>query len=116
MSRLDRRIDLFRLRQNTDGTVTKVIVFQNVHAAFRQLSDSERVTTQENGTQSTCRFEVNRMKVTLDMYVSYTRSTYGATVYQVTSIDDFHEHERHMVIGCKEVQHALTYANQEVEE
>ena len=115
MSKLDRRITLFRLKQGTNGSVTKVIVYQSIHAAFRQLSDSERVTTQENGTQSTCRFEINRMKVTLDMYVSYTRQVFGETVYQVTSIDDFHEHERHMVIGCREVQHALKYTAEEVE-
>ena len=114
MSKLDRRITLFRLKQDKSGNVTKVIVYERIHAAFRQLSDSERVTSQENGTQSTCRFEVNRMKVTLDMYVSFNRPRFGETVYQVTSVDDFHEHERHMVLGCKEVQHAIKFTSVEV--
>ncbi len=115
MSKLDRRITIFKLKQSTSGVYKKVYVYRNVHAAFRQLSDSERVTSQENGTQSTCRFEVNRMKITLDMYISYTRAIFGETVYQVTSVDDFHEHERHMVIGCKEVQHALKFESEEDE-
>ena len=54
------------------------------------------------------------MKVTLDMYVSFNRPIFGETVYQVTSIDDFHEHERHMVLGCKEVQHAIKFTSVEV--
>ncbi len=115
MSKLDRRITIFKLKEDTDGNNTRVNVYNSIHAAFRQLSDSERVTTQENGTQSTCRFEINRMKVTLDMYVEFTRPIYGTTIYQVTSVDDFHEHERHMVIGCREIQHELVYESEEVD-
>lgn len=113
MSKLDRRITFFRLKEDKNGVVTKVIVYKDVFAAFRQLSDAERVTTTENGSQSTCRFEVNKLDVTKDMYVSFNRPIFGETVYQVTSIDPFHGHERHIVVGCKEVQHALKFTNVE---
>ena len=106
--RLDRIVTVFRLEKTKNGFV-RHDVYKDIKANFRQLSDQERVSTFENGTNSTCQFRINARKITLDMYVEYKREVYGKTIYQVTSVDDYNEHQPTIVVRCSEIQHALTY-------
>lgn len=107
--RLDRKISIFKLTENEDGIRTKVSVATNIRASFRQLSDDERVSTHENGTDSTVQFVINRRNVSTDMFVLYKRKTFGDSVYQVTSIDPFDDHDSTITLKCKLVEHQLDY-------
>lgn len=109
MLRLDRTITVFRLDEDEEGNRTRVNVAKGIRASFRQLSEAERASTHENGTDSTAQFEINRRPLSTDMYVEYSRKTFGTTVYQIVSIDPFDEHDTHITIRCKVVEHALKY-------
>lgn len=112
MPRLDRIITVFKLTEDENGNRKRVNVAKNIRASFRQLSDDERVATHENGTDSTAQFEINRRPIYTDEYVEYTRKTYGTSIYQIVSIDPFNEHEGHIKIKCKLVEHKINYESE----
>lgn len=109
---LDRQITVFRLSSSTADVVTRVNVYKKIYAYFRQLSDEERVYSHENGTESTCEFEINRRAITTDEYVEYSRKDFGTTYYQVTAVDSYDEHESHIKVLCREVEHKLPYTSE----
>jgi head-tail adaptor len=109
MARLDRLITIFKITEDGNGIHTRHNLNKNIRASFRQLSDQERVFTHENGTDSTAKFEIDRRSLTTDLYVEYKRKTFGTTFYQISSIDPFDEHDLHIKLNCKVVEHALDY-------